>query len=273
MVALGPHRWWVVEAGAGPCVLLRHGTGGSGHSFRRLMPHLLAQFRVIMPDLPGQGASESRAFHRMGLDGWTTDLLALCDAIGADPPGVIGHSAGAAAGLRIAELRPVQAVVGINVALGGFGGAAGFLFPLIARAMATAPFVPRAAAALLGRPDQVKRLLAGTGSPLDAEGQAQYLRLVQDPSHVAAALAMMAAWRLDGLPDRMAGNTVPTLLVAAEGDLAVPPQVSRDAAGRLPNAELRIVPGCGHLPQEAAADRLAGVIPPWLLARVQPASA
>ena len=96
---------------------------------------------------------------------------------------------------------------------------------------------------------------------------------MQDPSHVAGALAMMAAWRLNGLLGRLPDIKVLTLLVAAEGDLAVPPKVSRGAAGRLPNAELRIVPGYGHLPQEESPDGLASVILPWLQARVQPASA
>ena len=149
VVTLGPHRWWLVEAGTGPVVLLLHGTGGSGHNFRHLVPDLTPHVRVIMPDLPGQGAPESRSFHRMGLVGMAADLCALCDAIGVAPLAVIGHSTVVPLALHLAEMRPLGAVVGINAALGGFGGAAGFLFPLIARAMATARLC-RAAAALLG---------------------------------------------------------------------------------------------------------------------------
>ena len=238
-------------------VLLLHGTGASGHSFHRLLPHLTPHFRVILPDLPGQGASQSRAFHRMGLDAMAEDLLALCDAMSAAPLVVVGHSAGAA--------------------LGRFDGAAGFLFPLIARAMATAPFVAHAATALWGRPEAVRRLLAGTGSPLDDQGRELYLRLVQDPGHIAGALAMMAAWKLDGLVDRLPGIAVPTLLIASAGDRAVPPMVSADAVARLPSGELLMVADYGHLPQETAADGLANVIVPWLLARLsagrQPANA
>ena len=179
--------------------------------------------------------------------------------------------------LSLAELRLVQAVVAIKTARGRFEGAAGFLFPLIARAMATAPFVSQAAAALWGRPEAVRRRLAGTGSPLDDEGRALYLRLVQDPGHIAGALAMMAAWKLDGLVDRLPGIAVPTLLIASAGDRAVPQKVSAEAAARLPSGELRMVADYGHLPQEKAADGLASLILPWLLARLsagrQPASA
>ena len=73
-----------------------------------------------------------------------------------------------------------------------------------------------------------------------------------------------------GLVDRLPGIAVPTLLIASAGDRAVPPKVSADAAARLPGAELQMVADYGHLPQEEAADGLASLILPWLLARLQP---
>jgi magnesium chelatase accessory protein len=209
----------------------------------------------------------------MGLDPMAEDLVALCDRLEVAPQAIIGHSAGAALALRLTEMRPQRALLGINAALGLFPGAAATLFPLMARALATAPFAARAAAALWGRPSAVQRLLSGTGSPLDAEGQAQYLTLVQDPDHVAGALAMMAAWRLEGLLARLPQITTETLLIAADGDRAVPPQVSRDAAARLPAATVLPVPGYGHMPQEEAPDGLASLILPWLNARLQPGAA
>ena len=52
----GSVDWWVIDTGGpGPVVLLLHGLGASGHSFARMIPGLAAQFRVIVPDLPGHG--------------------------------------------------------------------------------------------------------------------------------------------------------------------------------------------------------------------------
>ena len=265
-VPLAPHRWWVVTLGQGPDLLLLHGTGASGHSFRRLAPLLARHYRVIIPDLPGQGASQSRAMDRMGLDGMAEDLWALMDHLGATPRAVIGHSAGAAIGLRMAELREVDAVIGLNAALGGLDGLAALLFPAIARTLAAAPFLARAAARLSGTPASVARLLAGTGSPLDAEGQGQYLRLVQDPDHIAGALAMMAGWRLEGLLQRLPQTSCRVWLIASEGDRAVPPKVSDQAAARIPGALVTHLPKLGHLAHEEAPDGLAGMILPWLRA-------
>ncbi|MCW1920222.1 alpha/beta fold hydrolase [Rhodobacter sp. KR11] len=264
-VTLAPHRWWLVERGPkdAPVVLLLHGTGASGHSFRRLADGLQARFRVIIPDLPGQGFSASRAFHAMTLDAMAEDLWRLMDHIGAAPVAVIGHSAGAAIALRLAEMRPLQ-VVGINAALGSFDGLAAVLFPAIARTLAAAPFAARMASGLWGRPATVARLLAGTGSPLDAEGRGQYLTLVQDPGHVAGTLAMMAGWQLAPLLSRLPALRVPVWLIASAQDRAVPPKVSEDAAALIPGCRYTLLPQGGHLPQEEAQDGLAALILPHL---------
>lgn len=42
-----------------PVVLLLHGFPTSSHMFRNLMPHLADQYRVIAPDYPGYGQSDS----------------------------------------------------------------------------------------------------------------------------------------------------------------------------------------------------------------------
>ncbi|MBD3763494.1 MAG: alpha/beta fold hydrolase [Rhodobacterales bacterium] len=274
-VRAGAHRWWVIDTGPheAPAVLLLHGLGASGHSFARLIPALAEGFRVIVPDLPGQGCTRAGAPGRLGLDPMAEDLLALCTALGAPPQAVVGHSAGAALALRLAEMTPLRAVVGINAALGTFDGAAGWVFPLMARALSVAPFAAHAAAALWGRPSAVDRLLRDTGSQVDSAFRAAYLRLVQDPAHVAGALGMMAAWRLEPLLDRMGAIDVPVLLIAGGRDRAVPPEVSQAAAARLPGAQALLLPDLGHLAQEEAADGLADRILPWLAARLQPAGA
>ena len=259
------HDWWLVDTGppAAPAVLLLHGLGASGHSFRRMIPGLSARYRVLVPDLPGQGCSHAGRANRLGLEPMAEDLGALCDVLGVAPVAVIGHSAGAAIALQMARMRPIPAVVGINAALGHFGGAATAVFGLMARGMAALPFVAPSVARVWASRSRVDRLLDQTGSTLDAEGRAQYLALVRDPGHIAGALGMMAAWRLDPLLAALPALPVRTLLIAAAGDVAVPPSVSHQAAARMPRAEVRDLPG-GHLVHEEAEDGLAGLILDWL---------
>ncbi len=143
------HDWWVVEQGTGPDVLLLHGAGASGHSFRSLVP-ALAGYRCLVPDLPGQGFTRPGSRGRFGIQPMAEDLAGLCAAAGWQPRYVIGHSAGVPLGLQLSTLIPLNAVIGINAALGQFDGAAGFLFPLLARALAATPFVPSVVSRLWG---------------------------------------------------------------------------------------------------------------------------
>jgi magnesium chelatase accessory protein len=261
------HDWWVLDTGAPtdprPVILLLHGAGGSSHSFRHLIPELTA-YRLIVPDLPGQGLTRTRPGARFGLDPMSHDIAALCAAIDVTPTWIIGHSAGAAIALHLAESMPVKGVVGINAALGKFDGAAGVLFPLLARALAALPLVPQAVSALWGNPSTVNRLLASTGSQIEPAGRAQYLALVRRSAHVNGTLGMMAAWQLDGLLSRLPQLATPVLLLAAEDDGSVPARISKDAAKRIQNAELGILPDGGHLVHEVDAPKVAARIRTFL---------
>ena len=258
-----PHDWCVVDHGTGPVVLLLHGAGASGHSFRHLIPALTG-WRCIVPDLPGQGFTRAGSRTRFGIEPMAEDLATLLAQEGWRPEVVIGHSAGAALALQLSTLIPLRAVVGINAALGQFDGAAGFLFPLLARALAATPFVPSVVSRLWGTEAKVRSLLEGTGSPLDAEGVAQYQTLVRKPAHVEGTLGMMAQWRIDRLMARAPQLTVRTLLVATAGDRIVPPRVSKQAAGMLPRAEYLELPDLGHLAHEDHAEAVAETIIGWL---------
>jgi magnesium chelatase accessory protein len=268
-IRVSPHDWWVIDAGPkdAPALLLLHGAGGSGHSFRGLIPLLSTTYRVIVPDLPGQGCTRAGGMRRLGLDAMAEDLTRLCLAAGIAPQAAIGHSAGAAIALRMADLMPVKAIAGINAALGTFDGAAGVMFPLMARALAATPFVGTAVSKLWGTAPTVNKLLAGTGSPLDAAGRAQYLALVRDAAHVSGTLGMMAQWRLDGLMARLPSLQNPVLLIASDRDTAVPPKVSRDAVAHMPNATYAEIAGFGHLLHEEVPDQVAAILLPWLAAQ------
>ncbi len=262
LISTGRQRFWVADTGPkdAPALVLLHGTGASGHSFRHTLPGLSQTYRVITPDLAGHGCSATGFSGRLSLDTMATDLWSLLDTLKIQPQAIIGHSAGAAIGLRMAELRPVPHIVGLNAALGEFDGAAAFLFPILAKGLATLPFASSAITSFFGRPGTVERILTGTGSPLDPEGRTQYLRLVRDPDHVTGALGMMAEWKLQGLLNRLPQTQTKVTLIASEGDRAVPAQVSIDAARRIPGAKLHLLPKLGHLAHEETSDGLSALI-------------
>ncbi|MDP3265134.1 MAG: alpha/beta fold hydrolase BchO [Tabrizicola sp.] len=264
MTRARPHDWCVFEVGRGPEILLLHGAGGSAHSFRNLIPEL-ADYRCLVPDLPGQGFTRAGNKGRLGIDPMAEDIARLIEHEGWAPKLVIGHSAGAALALRLSTLIPLDRIVGINAALGSFEGAAGVLFPLLARVLSVTPFVPRFVSGLWGNAPTVRRLLTSTGSPPDEAGLRQYIALVQDAAHVDGTLGMMAQWKLDALMADAPKLATPTLLIATTGDKVVPARVSRDAAALMPDATYRELPKLGHLAHEEAGARIGTVIRDWLV--------
>ncbi|MGJ8589178.1 MAG: alpha/beta fold hydrolase BchO [Yoonia sp.] len=256
-----PHRWHIQEHGKGPTILLIHGAGGATQSFRGLFPILAKNHHVVAVDLPGQGFTQLGAQQRCGLDHMATDLLSLARNQGWSPDIVVGHSAGAAIALRMWELgmQPRTGIVGINAALGNFKGVAGWLFPMMAKALAVTPFTASLFSKTTTR-SSVRNLIEGTGSTLDDRGIDLYYRLATDKGHVDATLSMMAQWSLDGLMARLGKIDVPVHLISGLADKAVPPEVSRDAVKRLPQARLTELPGLGHLAHEEDPAAIAALI-------------
>jgi magnesium chelatase accessory protein len=265
-IASPPHLWHAQIAGHGPDLLLLHGAGGATHSWRNLIPLLAPHYRTIAIDLPGQGFSRLGARDRCGLDPMATDIATLCAHENWHPTAIIGHSAGGVLALRLSELMPLNAIIGINAAISGFDGVAGWLFPAMAKLLSLTPFAAQMFSRLSGTPARAESLLASTGSKIDATGHAQYLTLLRSPGHVDATLAMMAQWRLDDLLTRLPRLTTPTLLLTGAADTTVPPTVSERAAARMPHAQWLNLPALGHLAHEEAAPTLAAQILPFLAA-------
>lgn len=261
-----PHQWHVQVAGEGSDLLLLHGAGGATQSWRGLFPLLRPKYRVIAPDLPGQGFSKLSSRTRAGLRAMTEDLGTLLDQERWAPKIIVGHSAGAVLGLNLALERDVGAVIGLNAALAPFDGVAGWLFPVLAKLLALNPFVPAMFARAAGTERGAERLIASTGSTLDPLGLALYRRLLADPAHVDGALAMMAAWNIDHLMTRLGAIGGRVLLLTGDADLTVPPSVSVDVATAYPQIVHESLPGLGHLAHEEAPETVAAAIERFLAA-------
>ena len=269
-VEAGGLRWHVQVQGAGPVLLLLHGTGAATHSWRDIAPRLVERYTVVAPDLPGHGFSAALTRDRCTLPGFATALDALTQRLGLPPVFVAGHSAGAAIAAQMA-LQPgssVQRLAWINPALQPFDGWSGLVFVPLARWMAQRPQLARLAAWRAGDARALRRLIDGTGSTLDGHGVELYRRLLARPGHVAGALAMMAGWNLAPLALALPRLQTPVLVIVGEGDRTVPPAQAGDALARLRSArpvELQRLPGLGHLAHEEAPAHVAELLARWFV--------
>ncbi|MEO0981261.1 MAG: alpha/beta fold hydrolase BchO [Pseudomonadota bacterium] len=257
------YRWHVQRAGSGPTVVLIHGTGASTHSWTDVFARLRQRYDVLAMDLPGHGFTCSIGGRPPpAMDRIAAAFAGLLDQLDAKPRLVIGHSAGAAIAARLAlngAIRP-DLLVSVNGALEPFPGAAGWAFPMMAKALTFSPLVANVFSRAAENPRRVRRLIEGTGSkPPDAYLR-NYAALLRHSGHVSGALALMANWDLGPLWADLPKLEVPALFIAGARDLAVPPSQARRAALRAPFGALEILPGLGHLAHEEAPDAVCDAI-------------
>ena len=253
----GGLRWHVQlmgpPLGKAPVVLLLHGSGASCHSWAGLAPLLARTHTVIAPDLPGHAFSDRpRADSGLSLPGVSRAVGALLAALGVQPVRVIGHSAGAAIGARLCldgHAAP-QDLVSLNGAWFPPGGAERWWYSPAAKLLTLNPLVPHFFAWQASRPALLRRLIDSTGSTLTPAGLALYGRLVSNPAHVGAVLAMMAAWHLQPLLQDLPRLRPRLHLVVGERDGTVPPAQAAQVQQRVAGSVLHRLPGLGHLAHE-----------------------
>lgn len=244
------------EAGTGPPLGLLHSAGLSHREFEPVVEHLADRFRVVLPDLPLHGDSEDRPRHSYAPD-WLADVIAgFCrEALGPRPL-VGGHDAGAELLVRavfIGRLRPARLVLMSSRLHRAADRPA---LPRLWRAtaqVATVPGLDRAmahGARLLFRPRLGARL-STRGSPAAADLARHAFADVGGNGNRARSWAKAARrWPLDPQPellDAYAAVDMPTLLLWADEDRFHPLEIAEETLRRLPDGQLRVLPGTGFL--------------------------
>jgi magnesium chelatase accessory protein len=262
-VRAGGLDWHVQVAGQGPVLLLLHGTGAATHSWRDLLPALADRFTIVAPDLPGHGFSPIASARQLSLPMMSRAIAALLDELALSPEIILGHSAGAAIAVTMAQTGAAKPrrLIALGGALLPFPGIAARLFPAMAQMLFINPLVPRLFTLQARIPGEVGRFLArSTGSRIDATGIGFYERLLRNPGHVAGALGMMANWDLETLKAALPQLSCPLHLVHGEKDAAIPVRVAHDVAALVPGAEVSLLPGLGHLAHEEDPQTVAAMI-------------
>jgi magnesium chelatase accessory protein len=261
-VQAGGLTWHVQVMGEGPAVLLLHGAGAATHSWRDFAPLLARDFTVIAPDLPGHGFTGTPSGDGLSLPGMAAALEALLQTLQLKPAAAVGHSAGAAIAIRMQlDARiDTRRLVSLNGALQPFPGAAGRVFPALAKLMFLNPLANRLFAWRAASPGAVSHLLEGTGSKIDPRGLELYARLFRSTGHIEGALGMMARWNLEPLLADLPTLDRPLTLISAAHDLAVPPSVACTAHALAPASTLVALPNLGHLAHEEDPGRLCDLV-------------
>lgn len=254
--------WHVQRLGAGPQVLLLHGSGSSTHSWRKLVDALKADFEIIAVDLPGHGFSQSPANFKPSLPNVARALGRLLAQMESQPEAIIGHSAGAAIAITMVDLGVVspKILVSLNGALQPFAGPMSVAAPLMAKlaAVSGAPAWFISKGAINSR--RVRNLIEETGSKATDVDAHLYGTLLGYPGHIRGTLAMMANWELSGVTSACARLNVPVLYLSADRDRTIRPSVAAKACAVTKQGSHECLHQLGHLAHEENGDIVAKII-------------
>ncbi|MEO3754191.1 alpha/beta hydrolase [Streptomyces sp. B6B3] len=258
--ASGRVRWdRFGEPDADPVVLL-HGTPFSSYVWRGIARSLAHHHQVFVWDMPGYGASEKAQGQDVSLAAQGGTFAELLAHWGLVEPTVIAHDFGGAVALRAHLLhgaRYRQLAVVDPVAVAPWGSP---FFRLVAENSAVFGQLPPALHRAL-----VREYVSSASSPglhpatldrlvepwLDEVGQAAFYRQI----------AQADQRYTDEIQDRYATIDIPVLVCWGTDDTWIPTERGRELAARIPGAQLRLIPGAGHLVQEdAPAELLAALL-------------
>lgn len=229
-------------------VLLLHGWGDSAKGLAKLRKDLSDKYRVLALDLPGFGATEAPKTV-WDLDDYARFVNAFLKKLDLDQPyAVIGHSNGGALAIRAISLGQLQPKKLVLLAASGVrtnNATKRFFLKIVAKT---------GNIATLWMPERYRRGLrkslygaAGSDMLVMPHLQDTFKKTVrQDVQGDAAAL------------------DVPTLLVYAADDRAIPVADGRQYHDLIQGSRLEIIPGAGHFVHNDEPERVAGLIKEFL---------
>lgn len=220
-----------VHSGPGLPVLLLHGWPQHWFAWRRIIPLLAGERRLVCPDLRGFGWSEAPAgsYDKQCL---ADDGLALLDALDLERVELIAHDWGAWAGFLACLEHPERFAhyLALNMVTPwpdppSPAGALG-VWRLWYQVMLATPGLGRL---LLGRTDFVRRVITTGAAHPDAFNDSDveaFAAVLREPTRASASVHLYRTFLLRELVPYLAGRerrrlAIPTLLLHGTRDLAI----------------------------------------------------
>ncbi|HYN20319.1 MAG TPA: alpha/beta fold hydrolase [Thermoanaerobaculia bacterium] len=263
-VRLGDQLVHVEQAGQGDPVVLLHGFGASTYSWRKVIPALAESFRVVAIDLNGFGYTQRpESFDSYTREGQAELVLHVMDALGIESAHLVGHSYGGGLTLWIAARHParVRSLVLVD------SSAPTYANDRRSRAAALRPLNALFLRTWVLHPGTVRRALLHSfhdDSLVTPELVREYFDRIRIEGVTAAYYGLTAPVRSGTEPVELTEIKIPALVVWGAEDELIPLAGGRKAADLMPNAELAVMEGVGHVPMEERPDEWLRLVLPFL---------
>ena len=240
-------------SGEGPALFLFHSLLSDRASFDAIAPQLSKTHRVIVPELPGFGGSKAVS----GGLAATADRMAEAVKEAGGEAIVLGNGYGGFVALQMAIRHPDIASKFILADCGAAFSEQG------RESFRTMAAVSKAKGLAAITDVAMRRLFAPEfqAAHPDLMRDRREAFLKTDPQVLQAACAQLA--ELDLRPE-LSKVKMPVLVLVGEHDEATPPPMSHELAALLPNARLKVLAGCAHVPQLQAPEVFLDAIADFL---------
>ena len=244
-----------LEGGAGEALVLLHGFGADKDNFTYAARHLTPRFRVVIPDLPGFGDAGRDLTASYRIPDQVRRLHEFLHGLGIERCHLGGSSMGGQIALEYAALYPDEVQSLWLLAPAGTAAAYDTEPFHTYRSKGTSPL-------LLDRPGDIEALLrvAMQRRPFMPPSYRKILgrRGAADRSLHEKLIAQLVSGS-PLLENHIESVPAPALIVWGEEDRLLNPKAAETVRRLLPNSEVVIMPGIGHLPmlespRRAAAD-------------------
>ncbi len=254
-----------------PAIILIHGSNASLQTWEPLVERLSAEYRVITYDQPGHGLTGPHPRDDYSAAGMFEALNAVANAARVDHFYLGGNSMGGWVAWRYALAYPERVDGLILIAAAGAPPREGETAPplnlgfRLMRNPALRPLIEQITPRSLVK----KSLLDTTANDtiVTEEMVDRYWELLRFPGNRRATAIRAVTDREDAFADRLGEITEPTLIILGKEDQLVYPSAAETFAEKIPNSEVVIFDGVGHVPMEEAPDAAANAIRRFLEAQ------
>jgi pimeloyl-ACP methyl ester carboxylesterase len=225
-------------------VMLVHGSSECGRAWFSWLPRMSAEFRTLVPDLPGFGNSPPVRGFKWSLEAICATLAGFLDSIDAGPVHFVGAKVGGAVGFQFASQFPDR-VKSLTVL------AAPVRYPTF--------HAPPLTSDRKQWIEESQRLRLGTEVPPEQFAYWNRMMMGMDQASREGLLGLAKTLDLEPL---LPGITAPVLVITSDKGTAVPLEDAFRYYQKLPNGRLLVIPSRAYHTAAAQPDQcLRNVIP------------